>query len=207
MKKIIALLLAVVMCFSLVACGGDKETSNNNEPQEETIEITIDNWQNYLEIKEYFDFYYVTNEFGVPIKAHPNLRVLLTLKEEYRDYLYSDFAVEFNADYCAKDVVYNYDDFTFEIKDCESQTNIQIDESQFVRGETGTLMGEIIHYDKIVDNKVESKYIELDACVLYGIKGWGTSYSFIDNGDGTGVIEWYPVNIEITRIKGTLYSN
>lgn len=207
MKKLFSMILAVVMCFSLVACAQEDTQQNEVEPQEETIEITIDNWQNYLEIKEYFDFYYVKNEFGEPVKANPNIRVLLTLKEEYRDYLYSDFAVEFNADYCAKDIVYNYDDFTFEIKDCESQTNIQIDESQFVRGETGTLMKEIIFYDRIVDNKVESEYLELDACVLYGIKGWGTSYSFRDNGDGTGVIEWYPVNIEITRIKGTLYSN
>lgn len=206
MKKIIALLLAVVMCFSLVACAQEDTQQNEVEPQEETIEITIDNWQNYLEIKEYFDFYYGKNEFGEPVEAYPNFYVLLTFKEEYRDYSYSDFAVEFNADYCAKDVVYNYDDFTFEIKDCESQTNIQIDESQFVRGETGTLMGEIINYDRIVDNKVESEYIELDACVLYGTKR-GRGCYFSDNGDGTGVIECYPVNIEITRIQGTLYSN
>ena len=33
MKKIIALLLVAVMCFSLAACGGDNEASNNNEPQ------------------------------------------------------------------------------------------------------------------------------------------------------------------------------
>lgn len=33
MKKLIALLLAAVMCFSLAACGGGNETSNNNEPQ------------------------------------------------------------------------------------------------------------------------------------------------------------------------------
>ncbi len=33
MKRIFALLLAAVMCFSLVACDGDEETSSNNEPQ------------------------------------------------------------------------------------------------------------------------------------------------------------------------------
>lgn len=33
MKKILALLLVAAMCFSLAACGGDKETRNNNEPQ------------------------------------------------------------------------------------------------------------------------------------------------------------------------------
>jgi len=38
MKKIIALLLVAVMCFSLTACGGDKETSNNREPQTNSSE-------------------------------------------------------------------------------------------------------------------------------------------------------------------------
>ena len=37
MKKMLVLLLAVVMCFSLVACGESKETSNTNEPQTNQI--------------------------------------------------------------------------------------------------------------------------------------------------------------------------
>ena len=48
MKKIIALLLVAVMCFSLAACGGDNEASNNNEPQtnnSETQQETADNSQ------------------------------------------------------------------------------------------------------------------------------------------------------------------
>ncbi|MCF2651217.1 hypothetical protein [Anaeromassilibacillus senegalensis] len=48
MKRLIALLLVAVMCFSLAACGGDKETSNNNEPQtnnSETQQETADNSQ------------------------------------------------------------------------------------------------------------------------------------------------------------------
>ena len=41
MKKIIALLLVAVMCFSLTACGGDKETSKNSEIQQETEVVDI----------------------------------------------------------------------------------------------------------------------------------------------------------------------
>lgn len=44
MKKILALLLAAIMCFSLVACGGG-ETPNNDEPQttENTVSVEAEN--------------------------------------------------------------------------------------------------------------------------------------------------------------------
>ena len=74
MKKWIALLLAAVLCLSLAACGGKEETSGNDtqgqqisqnieqmdnepseaessEPEVKTIEITMDNWQEYFEIR------------------------------------------------------------------------------------------------------------------------------------------------------------
>ena len=80
MKKLIALLLAVMMCLSLAACGNSKVEANadnsqeqdteisqqdeeqtentadeseqvEEEPQEQTIEITLDNWQEYFEIR------------------------------------------------------------------------------------------------------------------------------------------------------------
>lgn len=40
MKKLLVLILALVMVMSLTACGG------------ETIEITTDNWQDYLLVKQ-----------------------------------------------------------------------------------------------------------------------------------------------------------
>ena len=71
MKKLIALLLAAVMCLSLAACGNGKTEDNSgtsqgqttdNSPQdtdepsnaeltEQTIEITLDNWQEYFEFR------------------------------------------------------------------------------------------------------------------------------------------------------------
>lgn len=95
MKKLIALLLVAVMCFSLVACGGgetpntddnsaqEQQTQNGNnepevtepdntepdntepentEPQYATVEITLDNWQDYFEFCEYTVF--LDNAFG-----------------------------------------------------------------------------------------------------------------------------------------------
>ena len=71
MKKWIALLLAAVMCLSLAACGNGKTEDNsgtsqgqttdnslqdtdepsNAELTEQTVEITLDNWQDYFEFR------------------------------------------------------------------------------------------------------------------------------------------------------------
>lgn len=71
MKKWIALLLAAVLCLSLTACGNGKTEDNsgtsqgqttdnslqdtdepsNAELTEQTVEITLDNWQDYFEFR------------------------------------------------------------------------------------------------------------------------------------------------------------
>ena len=62
MKKLLALLLAAVMCLSLVACGGGKGVVSGFEGTPalsmksigdhiERVELTVDNWKDY--IKEY----------------------------------------------------------------------------------------------------------------------------------------------------------
>ena len=71
MKKLIALLLAAALCLSLAACSNGKMEDNSdtsqgqttdNSPQdtdkpsnaelaEQTIEITLDNWQEYFEFR------------------------------------------------------------------------------------------------------------------------------------------------------------
>ena len=62
MKKLFALLLAAVMCQSLVACGGGKSVVSGFEGTPalsmksiadhiERVELTVDNWKDY--IKEY----------------------------------------------------------------------------------------------------------------------------------------------------------
>ncbi|MDD6263264.1 MAG: hypothetical protein PUA83_09320, partial [Clostridiales bacterium] len=60
MKKWIALLLAAVLCLGLAACGDSRTQDNSpqdtDEPSntgltEQTVEITLDNWQDYFEFR------------------------------------------------------------------------------------------------------------------------------------------------------------
>lgn len=75
MKKTLAIIMAALMCLSLCACAGGEnnsdntsevqnedtttETTNTNDtepgetkPVYETVEITLDNWQDYFEFRE-----------------------------------------------------------------------------------------------------------------------------------------------------------
>lgn len=80
MKKLVMMLLAITMVLGLAACGS--EDSDNDKPvvpETETVEITIDNWQDYFEIVE--GTHVSTNSFDEPENIYPKLS--LELKEGY----------------------------------------------------------------------------------------------------------------------------
>ena len=84
MKKAISLLLALVLCLSLCACG----------TKTGTIEITLDNWQQYFEIQEIINWH--EDEFGDTSSLW--VRYVLCVKAEYADRIVleeSDVAVEY----------------------------------------------------------------------------------------------------------------
>ena len=111
MKKI----LALVLCLSLCACGGGNDAPETTEtpttttsattettapaetePQYETIEITIDNWMEYFEIRE--DFAVEYNDFNEVIDGLNFYNYIFCLKEEYINRISSaDIAVECTA--------------------------------------------------------------------------------------------------------------
>ena len=85
MRKRIALFLAAVLCVSLAACGekdgetgadGSQELSaasaasaqdadgtDDKAQTKQTVEVTLDNWQEYFEIHEYLEGFVSTNAF------------------------------------------------------------------------------------------------------------------------------------------------
>lgn len=84
MKKIIISLLIITMVLGLAACArNDSNTGRNDEkpvvPETETIEINIDNWNDYFEITE--GTYIEKNAFGEPEVIYPSLT--LELREGY----------------------------------------------------------------------------------------------------------------------------
>lgn len=102
MKKLMMMLLSAVMVMSLAACGGsDSNNSKKDEPivpETETVEITIDNWQDYFEIVEGTTVR--TNEFDEPESVYPTMN--LVLKEgielgvnEYGTVMGYELAVEY----------------------------------------------------------------------------------------------------------------
>lgn len=153
MKKMIVLLLVVMMCLSLCACGnseklekyekyetlinyleandyasaiaeitqmqisGGSNDSNdgNDNNNQKVIEITLDNWQEYFEIKLVADVN--TNDFDEFQSFSPALR--LYLKEEYLERIITmdvPFEISYKDDYCCN---FSYDIDTGEISELE----------------------------------------------------------------------------------------
>ena len=84
MKKAISMLLALVLCLSLCACG----------TQTEAIKISEDNWQQYFEVQELIEWQ--TDEFGDISSLW--VRYILCVKAEYADRIVleeSDVTVEY----------------------------------------------------------------------------------------------------------------
>ena len=94
MKKLLVLILALVMIMSLTACGGEK------------IEITTDNWQDYLEFKQIYIAEDEIDDFGDVVSTRPSVYPMLCLKDAYKDMDVSDDS-DIVIAYKANNVYYN----------------------------------------------------------------------------------------------------
>ena len=121
MKKTISLLLALVMCLSLAACGNAEKPKQNKtendyigvstnqtentdstdyqteytaptetEPKVQVVEITMDNWQDYFEIKQCVEGDVNTNAFDEVESVGYYIYTVFTLKEEYAEKIDTD---------------------------------------------------------------------------------------------------------------------
>ena len=74
MKKWIALLLAVVMCLSLAACGNTEGSRENSEETETPIELSVDeklllgDWKAYAVISGSTSARYLSGDFQTAIR-------------------------------------------------------------------------------------------------------------------------------------------
>ena len=233
MKKKLALLLAAALCLGLAACGarqtaaapditageaaGTTQTDETADPQtqdvtdetapmERSIKLTLDNWQEYLEINQYLGVSYITNAFDEMTDTYLYLYTVLEPKEAYSSYI-ADVAVGYNVDYCTSDITYDLDDFSFTLTDCVSHPDAAVDESASKQQVTNSMYNFFaIPRDRIVNGKVESDSIGYFADEVYP-----PSYAALigeqtirQNEDGTGYLPLCPTNIQITRIEGTL---
>ena len=192
MKKLFALFLVAVMCFSLVACGGDEESNNNNLPQtnnsstqqeqsnnakEKEVVITVDNWQEYFEItyglkeeKDNFD----------KITYADSLVCSVKLKDKYASKLVDkkfeiDFEFEKSTYFWKANV--NYESGTYELtEELESFNGLKSGDGSYFEQAT------ITNYS-------------LDKAIIRS--------DIITDGDDT--IIQYPKILGLSKVQGTLY--
>lgn len=204
MKKILALLLAAVMCFSLVACGGtdtgsnnepqttesgtqqenednaaennEQQTSENNTPNIVEIELTVENFDTYFELVEVPIFY--ENEFGETDEM--DLYQYYLVREEYNVSDMTDFAIEYSCVWGRKDCEVDFTNLTYTLSDFKDTTppaNVMTDR----------------FYD-----------IEVNGQERFGFSIDGSGKSVKKSYGSIGEVG-YSVDFEILRVKGTLF--
>lgn len=204
-KRILSMLFATTMLISLVGCGTTEENPSNAPTEEtadkktdkfvtevETVEITIDNWQEYFEVKEAYMLF--KNGFDEYDQIH--MGYAITLKNEYLDKIVTD-----KADYPTKG--------TFEVKhNCEFR-NVMIDKTK------GTFeIGEEIYLEDISEGRIgETRVISINDyrnSILEGQNSFKTDVAAIYC-DGTtheyqGIeLKTIYKDIETIRAEGVLY--
>ena len=84
MKKALSLILALVMCLSLSACGNSTEEVPA-APKVEEIELTAENWKEYFDTENVvLSCWWERNEFGEILQLL-EVTFYYPLKEEYRN--------------------------------------------------------------------------------------------------------------------------
>lgn len=234
MKKTIALLLALLMCLSLCACGGKAEAPETaasttqattelsttdatttlpeeTAPQEQVIEISLNNWQDYHEAKEYVSCSISVDAFEEPSNIHNGFYSLLVPKAEIADKIISaDVKLKYDADYDISQISWNAKDFTFELLSSReaNETDFSL-YGHFVREKIAQTMDINIERDYLQDGKKIEATLEVPNALVIENGNFGSNDEIPISSDnewsetGTGEVH-NPVNINITRIEGTL---
>lgn len=170
MKKVLVLILALMMMLSLTACGGEK------------IEITTDNWQDYLEYKQIYIAEKEVDDFGDVVGERPIAHPMLCLKDEYKDMDVSDDS-DITVAYKANNVFYN----------------CKIENGSVVVGDKAEFTPQLI--DETIDNcHYVPSYQEVEDMLVNDYAKVVLFTTLVANNETIGILE----DFEITRIEGTL---
>lgn len=217
MKKWIALLLVAVMCLSLAACGNGKTEDNSstsqgqttgNSPQdtdepsnaeltEQTIEITLDNWQEYFEFRpvvyETKDSYNEVTGMSVYYKFLPKEAIAENIAVPD---VFDDDRIVFDVQYIDPYAcIYRYDLNTQELT---------IEE--FTEGSSSYSEGDLLpSYDEsgTYDSCIDTGYFPTDGYTVITFP----LNKYMDCTVKDNTVESYGFaysSAEITRIKGTI---
>ncbi len=205
------------MSFSFVAFGSTESTQDSNNISgdtnfsNESIEVTMDNWQEYFEIKDYLEIFRKTDAFGEKSACDMTLKTAIVPTENVaKNYIGENIAIELEIELVPKDFTYDEETFAFELDDCtcehsadESKT---ITDIQAVLGIMGASDLLTYYQDNLSEKNVESSHYEIPLSLDIS---WFLYHRYYEQTQavemGNGVMHlYYPENIKVTRIQGTL---
>ncbi len=180
MKKVLVLILALVIMMSLNACGGP---SVDNLPKE--VEITVDNWDDYLEIKEIQTWKY--DESGKAYGVGQCVTVI-ALKDKYSSKVISEETVlDFEYTANVKELMMTYDLENLEVTFMDPPTG----EAQAVEVTNTTGYDKIAVFKDIALYTYEQVTKECQPVGLFLINPFGMKANVYED-------------VELTKAEGTL---
>ena len=194
-----------IFALSILMLTGCSSTSNSSTPtpeETETIEITIDNWQDYFEIKE--DYSYDYNDFDEITSMYKvynfYLKDGMTFVEDSRQEIAVEY--EYDIDYGYTFTNVDWEKGTFDYSPLDDETSSKYGISNDHISDTTTLSSE---WDN--DAQAYSSNYLGSIFIYYGVYNENgethTNNSYYTESGNLWIIPKLD-NLTITRIKGTI---
>ena len=196
-----------IFALSILMLAGCSSTSNSSTPtpeETETIEITIDNWQDYFEIKEDYSYYYNGfDEISEMYKVYNfYLKDGMTFVEDSCQEIAVEYEYDMDYDYTFANVDWEKGTFDYSPLDDETLSKYGISNSHIPISDTTTLSSEWDNDAQAYSsNYLGSIFISYGVYKKNGETQTNNSY-YTESGDLWTIPK--PDNLAITRIKGTI---
>lgn len=194
-----------IFALSILMLAGCSSTSNSSTPtpeETETIEITIDNWQDYFEIKEdygydYNDFDEITSMYNV---YNFYLKDGMTFVEDSRQEIAVEYEYDIDYDYTFTNV--DWEKGTFDYSPLDDETSSKYGFGNDHISDTTTLSSEWDNDAQAYSSNYLGSIFIYN--IVYNENGETKTYEY--NYTESGILWIIPKldNLTITRIKGTI---